>query len=304
MNSAAQPVQTVWFLGVSTAGSLIHEAMPRWGDVLGRPLAVRGVDLALRASPRDYRLFCADLAASDAVGAVITSHKAEMYGSASPQFGQVDATADLTGEINAIRRSGAALLGWARDPVSVGRVVDRIWPESGRELVCLGAGGTAIALVTHVAWRPARPAMVTVCEIVDKQLERMRAFLRRLRSDVPIQLVLGQPDTDWNESIGRASRGALVVNATGLGKDVTGAPISDQARFPSDGVIWDLNYRGDLQFLAIARHRQRVDRLGIHDGWRLFCHGWAAALTPILDLPDEPDLADRFADAISDLRAE
>lgn len=302
MSSSPGP-RTVWFLGVATAGSMIHEALPRWGERLGQPLTVRGIDLRLGATKQDYERFCAELAASDAAGAVVTSHKSALYGAVSRRFDHLDETADLTGEINAIRRQGSGLLGWARDPVSVGRVVDQIWPEPGREVICLGAGGTSIALLAHLVRRPARPAAVTVCEISDEQLERMRAFLRRLSTDVPIDLVLGHPDTPWDGPVGRAGPGALIVNATGLGKDLPGAPISNHARFPRDGVVWELNYRGDLRFLSVARHRQSADRLSVHDGWQLFCHGWAAALTPVLGLPDEPDLADRFADAIIDLRA-
>jgi hypothetical protein len=39
-----------------------------------------------------------------------------------------------------------------------------------------------------------------------------------------------------------------------------------------------------------------------HDGWSLFCHGWAAALGPILDLPDEVATARRFAELATPLR--
>lgn len=77
--------------------------------------------------------------------------------------------------------------------------------------------------------------------------------------------------------------------------------MSEHSHFPRGAVVWELNYRGDLGFLSVAERREQVDRLSVHDGWQLFCHGWAAALTPILGLVDEPQLADRFADAIADL---
>ncbi len=96
--------------------------------------------------------------------------------------------------------------------------------------------------------------------------------------------------------------GSLIVNATGMGKDRPGSPLTSGARFPTRAVVWELNYRGELEFLAQARLQARDARLRVHDGWQLFCHGWAAALTPILDLPDEEQLGDRLAKAARPLR--
>jgi shikimate 5-dehydrogenase len=56
--------------------------------------------------------------------------------------------------------------------------------------------------------------------------------------------------------------GSLVVNATGLGKDAPGSPLTDAARFPADAVAWDLNYRGDLVFL----------------------HGWTQVIAEVFDV--------------------
>ena len=49
----------------------------------------------------------------------------------------------------------------------------------------------------------------------------------------------------------------LVINATGLGKDAPGSPISDAAQFPLNGIAWDFNYRGDLVFLVRRDHHER-----------------------------------------------
>jgi shikimate 5-dehydrogenase len=71
--------------------------------------------------------------------------------------------------------------------------------------------------------------------------------------------------------------GSLVVNATGLGKDAPGSPLTDTARWPADAIAWDLNYRGDLVFLdqaraAGARHE---------DGWVYFLHGWTQVIAEV-----------------------
>jgi hypothetical protein len=60
----------------------------------------------------------------------------------------------------------------------------------------------------------------------------------------------------------------LVVNATGVGKEEPGSPVSDTASFPRNGIVWDLNYRGDLRFLSQARAQQHERSLHVDDGWR------------------------------------
>ena len=67
-------------------------------------------------------------------------------------------------------------------------------------------------------------------------------------------------------------------------------------------VVWELNYRGDLKFLEQARTKAENSGLRIHDGWQLFCHGWAAALTTVLDIVDDDTLGDRFSVAAQTLR--
>jgi shikimate 5-dehydrogenase len=294
--------QAVWFLGVSTGASVIHRALPRWGALVGRPLRCRGVDLPLHAGPDDYMGFCDRLvAAPDAVGAVVTTHKAALYRATRARFARLDPLADETGEINAIRSNRSGLRGWARDPVSVGRVTDVIWPGPGGDVICLGGGGTAIALLSHLAQRPARPASITMCETSHRQLRELHRFVKALGSDIPVRVRQGQPGQTWDAEVSNAKARALIVNATGMGKDRPGAPVSDQVRFPEQAVIWELNYRGDLRFRHLAHAQAETYGLSVHDGWSLFCHGWAAALTPILDLPEDPTLGDRFAEAVTDL---
>jgi hypothetical protein len=45
--------------------------------------------------------------------------------------------------------------------------------------------------------------------------------------------------------------------------------------------VWELNYRGELQFLrqALAQRQQRDLRL--HDGWRYFLHGWLTIIEEV-----------------------
>ena len=58
---------------------------------------------------------------------------------------------------------------------------------------------------------------------------------------------------DVNDTLmGQLPPASLVINATGMGKDLPGSPITDGGLFPIGGVAWELNYRGELQFLRQA----------------------------------------------------
>jgi shikimate dehydrogenase len=284
-------VRAVWFVGVSTAGSHVHRAMPRWRPLLPGDIDIRGRDVPLDAPASAYRTLLRELEGDGtAVGAVVTSHKLALYRAAHDLFAGLDDLAVACGEVNAVRRTSGGLLGFARDPVSVGRVVDRIWPAgTGGEVVCLGAGGTAVALGLHLRARRRRPRLV----FADRRPEAV-AHLRATLGD-GVSTVVGTGP--WDELVAAFRPGTLVVNATGMGKDRPGAPLSPSARFPRDSVVWELNYRGDLPLLAQARSQ----RIVVHDGWSLFCQGWAASLAAVLDL-DDAGLGDRFEQAARPLR--
>ncbi len=77
---------------------------------------------------------------------------------------------------------------------------------------------------------------------------------------------------------------SVVVNATGMGKDRPGSPVSDGARFPEQALAWDFNYRGSLEFLQQARHQAEERRLQVEDGWRYFLHGWSDHIAEVFEL--------------------
>ena len=62
---------------------------------------------------------------------------------------------------------------------------------------------------------------------------------------------------------------SVVINATGMGKDTPGSPVTWEGKFPENSVAWEFNYRGELDFLhqALAqkeeRNPDRRRRLGV-----------------------------------------
>lgn len=281
----------VLFVAVDTAGSMVHRAMPLWQPLLPAPCRVRGVDVELDAGDEAYVGLLEAMRRDERVaGAVVSVHKVALFRAGRAQFAHVDPIATACEEVNAVRREGSSLHGWARDPISVGRVVDRIWPEGyGHEVICLGAGGTARALSYHL--HATRPQVRFVC--AERDGAALVELARLAREPVAGRLGGGP----WDELVSNAPPRSLIVDATGMGKDRPGSPTSDRLVFPPGAVVWELNYRGDLRFLAQARRQAHDAGLEVHDGWLLFCHGWAAALSAVLGLPDAPELGDRFEEA-------
>ena len=75
-----------------------------------------------------------------------------------------------------------------------------------------------------------------------------------------------------------------MINATGLGKDAPGSPLTDAARFPERAIVWDLNYRGDLVFLDQARAQEKRRSLQVEDGWTYFLHGWTQVIAEVFHI--------------------
>jgi shikimate dehydrogenase len=289
----------VLFVGVRTGGSRIHELFPVWMDVLGLDVELEGVDIP-RGSPAEvYRELVAGIAADDTVrGAVITSHKLHVYSATRDLMRAADETADALHEFNSIaRHPDGSLTGHARDPAAVEAVLPSVLGQGfGGDVVLLGAGGAGSAIaLSLLASQP--PRRLVAVDAVPERLESLRALLGSPPTTA-LEFVHSQ-DAALNDALlAEAAPRSLIVNATGMGKDTPGSPVTARAAFPRGGIAWDLNYRGELEFLAIARAAQAERELVVHDGFEYFLHGWAAALTPVLGLDLTPPLFAQLRDAV------
>jgi len=282
------------FYGVSTGGSSIMRLFPVWAEHLGLgEVVISGTDLPIGAAPAFYRARVAQLRADpDELGALVTTHKIDLFHACRDQFDEIDPLASLCEETSCLSKREGRLRAHAKDPISAGRTLDAMLPPgyfatTGAEAACLGAGGSAIAIALHLLTRrPSvdRPARLLVADVSEERLSALRAILTRAGAD-RFECRQTPPSGDNDELLADLAPGALVVNATGRGKDTPGSPLSDGARFPQDGCVWELNYRGSLEFLAQARAQQVQRGLAIHDGWTYFIHGWAAAIEEVFDRP-------------------
>jgi shikimate 5-dehydrogenase len=134
------------------------------------------------------------------------------------------------------------------------------------------------------------------------QLTSFEAFVQKLALADRVKLVHNDFDPAINDRfVGECRRKALVINATGMGKDRPGSPTSDDVQYPEEALVWDLNYRGELLFLSQARRQAEAKRLAISDGWTCFLHGWTQSIQTALDL-DTAAKFDIFENCANQLR--
>jgi shikimate 5-dehydrogenase len=288
---------TMYFIGVTTGKSMIMRVFPKWARHLGLgECRISGIDLPQHADPARYREVVSFIKADPlSLGALVTTHKIDLLRSCRDLFDGLDDFAALMGEASAISKRDGRLLAGAKDPITSGLALDDFlppgyWHDTRAHAFVIGAGGSSIALVSHLAGREHRvdrPARLVVSNRSPGRLAEMREINARQGIEVPIEYVLS-PGPEDNDAVMRTLPPcSLVVNATGLGKDAPGSPITDAASFPERGRVWDFNYRGDLVFLEQARRQAAFKTLHIEDGWRYFIHGWLAVISDVFhrDIP-------------------
>ena len=144
-----QPQPTMYFIGVTTGKSSINKVFPLWMDVLGRPeVVLRGIDHPMHDDPERYRASVAQIKYdSNSLGALVTTHKIDLYNAARDMFDYFDSYAQITGELSSISKLDGRLEGHAKDPITAGLSLEAIidpgyFGRTGAEVLCLGAGGS------------------------------------------------------------------------------------------------------------------------------------------------------------------
>lgn len=285
---------TFYFVGVSTARSASRRVFPRWMEILGRrEVVLQGIDFPLHDAPTHYRAFVNFVRDEPlALGGLVTTHKVDLLDAAHDLFDELSPDAAALQEVSSIAKRGGRLVGHATDPSAGGQSLDTLTGEgyfgaTGAHVLCLGAGGAAAALALHLMRKPApsdRPERLIAVNRSPGRLETMRQLVTFRRPQIDFAYVLNER-AEVNDAYLRALPAAsIIINATGMGKDRPGSPLTDAARFPHKGIVWDLNYRGDLLFLEQARRQQSARGLRIEDGWLYFLLGWTQVIAHVLDL--------------------
>jgi len=281
---AARP--TMYFVGVSTAHSSIRRVFPRWSEHLSLGAELVGVDFPLGASVDDYRRFVSFLAEDPlSLGALVTTHKIDLLEACRDLFAGLDPYAESLNEASCLSKRDGSLWAHAKDPITSGLALRSIvpeghWERTRADAFLIGAGGAASAIAATLGDAPSRLV------ISDRDPGRLDK-IRRLRPRAEVVEVRATADND--AVLAGLATASLVVNATGMGKDLPGSPLSDTAVFPHTALVWELNYRGDLVFLEQARAQAEARSLTCEDGWTYFLHGWLQAMAEVfhVEIPTE-----------------
>ncbi len=298
---------TIYFIGVTTAKSSINKVFPLWAERLGLgSCQLKGVDFELHDEPQNYREAVAFIKDDPlSLGGLVTTHKMDLLAACQDQFDEIEPLSAAMGELSSIYKRDGKLKGRAVDPWTVGYALDAFLPhrhwESGAEAFILGAGGSALALAWHLT-KPEnganRPARVHVANRSTARLEHLGKLHESWQTSVPL-VCHHVPSPDLaDKQLKHLPPGSLIVDATGLGKDAPGSPLTDQAVFPERGLVWEFNYRGNLVFLDQARAQKKSRDLKIEDGWVYFIHGWTRVIADVfdVDIPRQGPLFNELSD--------
>ena len=283
---------TMYFIGVTTRSSSIMNIFPQWAKALGFGDAVlEGIDIGIHADPQVYRDVVAMIKQDPLTrGALVTTHKLDLYQAAHDLFDYLDPYARRFGELSSISKKDDRLEGYAKDPISSGLALDHFlphhfWRDHGGEVFIMGAGGSAIAIGAYLMRPEFEGNYPSRMIVANRSLPRLQEIETIFRELAPAEIELSfhlTPEPGQNDQILRGMKPySLVVNATGLGKDRPGSPLLDTCLFPEDSQVWEINYRGQLDFMQQALRQQKERRLHVEDGWIYFIYGWTQVMAEV-----------------------
>lgn len=309
---AAKKVPTFYFVGVTTGKSSINTVFPLWMQVLNRPdVVLEGIDHPIHDEPEAYRATVAQIKHDpNSLGALVTTHKLDLFAAAEDMFDYFDPYAQVTRELSCISKRNGRLEGHAKDPITAGLSMDHIvgqdyFARTGGHVLCLGAGGSALATLLHLINKPDagdRPSTFIAVNRSPERLEHMRHMVSKYDTDIDVSYVVNADPRQNDQLMATLSPGSIVINATGMGKDTPGSPITNDGLFPHDGIAWEFNYRGELDFMHQALRQVDTRNLRVEDGWVYFIHGWSQVIGQVLDVEITPELFGRLAETAASTR--
>lgn len=303
---------TFYFIGVTTTKSAIMRIFPLWMEILGTPeIVMEGVDLKIHDTREAYRNITAQIKCDPlSLGALVTTHKMDLYEAAKDMFDYFDSYALAADEVSCISKNEGRLEGRAKDPITAGVSLDAIigkdyFGRTGGHMLIFGAGGSAAATLLHLINKQDaadRPEKVIVVNRSQGRLDHLREMVEKQGGQFAIETIRNA-DPKVNDAImSRLPDYSIVINATGMGKDTPGSPITDAGLFPRKGIAWEFNYRGELDFMHQALAQATARELRVEDGWLYFVHGWAQVVAQVLHFDLTPQLFAKMEQAAAKAR--
>ena len=303
---------TFYFIGVTTTKSSIMKVFPIWMDILGKSdVVMEGIDLKIHDEPTAYRNAVAQIKHDPlSLGALVTTHKIDLFNAAKDMFEYLDPYAQTCGELSSISKRGDQLEGHAKDPITAGLSLDAIigdhyFEKTGGDVLCFGAGGSGVATALHLINKQNksdRPRNFTFVNRSSGRLVHAREMVEKHNTDIIFDYICNQSPETNSKIMEKFAPHSIVINATGMGKDTPGSPITWEGTFPENGVAWEFNYRGELDFLQQAKAQQSSRKLTVEDGWIYFLHGWTQVVAQVLHIDLTPELFRELAKGAETVR--
>jgi shikimate 5-dehydrogenase len=292
-NLAAARVRTFYFIGVTTGQSSIMKVFPKWAEYLGLDAAIAGIDLPLHAPAEEYRRV-AEFLKNDplSLGALVTTHKLDLYKACRDLFDYADPFAQKLEEVSSLSKRDGKFRAHAKDPISSGLALEsfvpaNFWKDHGGEALLLGAGGSSLAMSLYFSQEKFGenvPRRITIANRSLPRLESAKAALAGCDRRIEFHFIHNPLPADNDKLVTALPPYSLVVNATGLGKDAPGSPTTDAVSYPSNSLVWEINYRGNLIFMQQARAQAKEKILHIEDGWNYFIYGWTQVIAEVFNI--------------------
>ncbi len=285
---------TIYFIGVTTTSSSIMKVFPKWAKALRLDDAViKGMDFQPHSDPESYREAVTFIKNDPlSLGALVTTHKIDLFHSCKDLFDYIDPFAEQLGEVSSISKKDGKLCAHAKDPISSGLALESFVPENfwdnyDGDVLLIGAGGSSLAMsvyFTQEKFGTNVPKHIIIANRSQPRLDSAKEILKGLNPQTRFEFILNPTPADNDKTLASLKPHSVIVNATGLGKDAPGSPLTDRCQFPEDSYVWEINYRGDLLFKDQAAAQASQKHLHIEDGWTYFIHGWTQVISEVFHI--------------------
>jgi shikimate dehydrogenase len=305
-------VPTFYFVGVTTGKSSIMKVFPLWMKVLGREdVVMEGMDCKIHDEPEAYRKAVAQIKYDPlSLGALVTTHKIDLLTAARDMFEYLDPYAMITSEVSSISKLDSRLEGHAKDPLTSGASLDAIiekgyFGKTKGDVLCFGAGGSGVATLLHLINKKDKadqPKKFTFVNRSQGRLDHAKEMVGGLETDIEIEYICNSDPKVNDKIMEEFPPYSVIINATGMGKDTPGSPITWDGKFPMNSVSWEFNYRGELDFLHQSLAQVESRKVKVEDGWLYFVHGWTQVVAQVLHFDLTSPLFDQLNQAASTVR--
>ncbi len=311
-NIITKELSTFYFIGVTTQQSSIMKVFPLWMKDLGKEdVIIEGWDCKIHDEPEKYREAVAQIKYDPlSLGALVTTHKIDLLNACRDMFDYLDPYAQITGEISSVSKKDERLEGHAKDPITSGLSLDAIigkdyFARTDGQVLSFGAGGSAIATFLHLASKVEksdRPEVFTFVNRSQGRLDHAQEMISGLDTDIEVKYIQNSTPKVNDEIMKTIPPKSIVINATGMGKDTPGSPVTWDGIFPQGAVVWEFNYRGELDFLHQALAQKDARNLKVEDGWLYFIHGWTQVIAQVLHFDLTPALLTKLKTTAESIR--